>query len=132
MTSTFRAKAAVGTHATPELTFFADLTHVAARHIFRPNESQRRKMSTSLEDVWGTPQYFAPELIDGAYGSQVDMWALGAMLYGARRQSFHSMRLFSGGGGGAGWVVQYRHTINIVANNPNLVPRVAAWGHRAA
>lgn len=52
-----------------------------SKHAFHPNESQRRKGSSTLSDVWGTPQYFAPELIKGAYSSQVDMWALGAMLY---------------------------------------------------
>merc|ERR1712070_945478 len=29
----------------------------------------------------GTPQYFAPELLQGRYGTQVDVWALGCMLY---------------------------------------------------
>eukprot|EP00322_Chrysochromulina_rotalis_P022885 CAMPEP_0115855400 /NCGR_PEP_ID=MMETSP0287-20121206/14522_1 /TAXON_ID=412157 /ORGANISM="Chrysochromulina rotalis, Strain UIO044" /LENGTH=634 /DNA_ID=CAMNT_0003309551 /DNA_START=68 /DNA_END=1972 /DNA_ORIENTATION=- len=34
-----------------------------------------------LSDKWGTPQYFAPEMLQKAYGPQVDMWALGVVLF---------------------------------------------------
>ena len=48
---------------------------------FDPAASQKRRKSGALTDLWGTPHYFAPELIDEAYGSQVDMWALGCILW---------------------------------------------------
>ena len=31
--------------------------------------------------MWGTTEYFAPELIDQAYGPQADLWALGCILF---------------------------------------------------
>jgi serine/threonine protein kinase len=31
--------------------------------------------------MWGTKEYFAPELIDGAYGPQADMWSIGCIMY---------------------------------------------------
>lgn len=31
--------------------------------------------------MWGTKEYFAPEVIDQAYGPQADVWALGCVLY---------------------------------------------------
>ena len=31
--------------------------------------------------MWGTKEYFAPELIDQAYGPQADLWALGCILF---------------------------------------------------
>lgn len=34
-----------------------------------------------LSDKWGTPQYFAPEMLWKAYGPQVDLWALGVVLF---------------------------------------------------
>jgi hypothetical protein len=34
-----------------------------------------------LSDRWGTPQYFAPEMLWKAYGPQVDLWALGVVLF---------------------------------------------------
>jgi serine/threonine protein kinase len=34
-----------------------------------------------LSDKWGTPQYFAPEMLQKAYGPQVDLWSLGVVLF---------------------------------------------------
>ena len=34
-----------------------------------------------LHEPWGTAEYEAPELLNGAYGPQADMWAVGCMLY---------------------------------------------------
>lgn len=31
--------------------------------------------------MWGTKEYFAPEVVDMAYGPQADVWALGCVLY---------------------------------------------------
>jgi serine/threonine protein kinase len=31
--------------------------------------------------MWGTAEYFAPEVIHQAYGPQADVWALGCVLY---------------------------------------------------
>ena len=48
---------------------------------YDPDESSKRKEYTGLVDMWGTKEYFAPELIDCKYGPQVDMWSLGCVLY---------------------------------------------------
>jgi len=34
-----------------------------------------------LTDKWGTPQYFAPEMLQKAYGPQVDLWSVGVVLF---------------------------------------------------
>mmetsp|Transcript_43812 Transcript_43812/g.121269 ORF Transcript_43812/g.121269 Transcript_43812/m.121269 type:complete len:374 (-) Transcript_43812:433-1554(-) len=39
------------------------------------------KAYNKLSDRWGTPQYFAPEMLRKAYGPQVDIWALGVVLF---------------------------------------------------
>ena len=39
------------------------------------------KRYKGLHDKWGTPQYFAPEMLWKAYGPQVDLWALGVVLF---------------------------------------------------
>jgi serine/threonine protein kinase len=39
------------------------------------------KQCNILTDVWGTREYFAPELIDRHYGFQVDIWSCGCILY---------------------------------------------------
>jgi len=31
--------------------------------------------------MWGTKEYFAPEVIEMGYGPQADVWALGCVLY---------------------------------------------------
>lgn len=31
--------------------------------------------------MWGTKEYFAPELVEQAYGPQADVWACGCILY---------------------------------------------------
>lgn len=45
------------------------------------NESSKRKKFKGLNEMWGTKEYFAPELIEGAYGPQADMWSMGCILY---------------------------------------------------
>lgn len=44
-------------------------------------ESSKRKKYKGLTEMWGTKEYFAPELIEGAYGPQADMWSMGCILY---------------------------------------------------
>jgi serine/threonine protein kinase len=44
-------------------------------------ESGKRKTYKLLQDMWGTKEYFAPEVINEAYGPQADMWALGCVLF---------------------------------------------------
>lgn len=39
------------------------------------------KSSRSLKEMWGTTEYFAPEVYKRAYGPQADVWALGCILY---------------------------------------------------
>lgn len=39
------------------------------------------KKDTRLNELWGTKQYFAPEMYLHKYGRQVDIWALGCLLY---------------------------------------------------
>ena len=39
------------------------------------------KAYDKLDDRWGTPQYFAPEMLKKRYGPQVDVWALGVVLF---------------------------------------------------
>jgi len=48
---------------------------------YDPGESSKRKKFHGLEDMWGTKEYFAPELIQKAYGPQADVWAVGCLLY---------------------------------------------------
>jgi len=48
---------------------------------YDPEESGKRKNYTALRDMWGTKEYFAPEVINQAYGPQADVWALGCVLY---------------------------------------------------
>lgn len=48
---------------------------------YDPNESSKRKQYVGLKDMWGTKEYFAPEVIDMTYGPQADVWALGCILY---------------------------------------------------
>mmetsp|Transcript_26360 Transcript_26360/g.44493 ORF Transcript_26360/g.44493 Transcript_26360/m.44493 type:complete len:344 (-) Transcript_26360:111-1142(-) len=43
--------------------------------------SAKRKRYTHLTEMWGTVEYFAPEVINQAYGPQADVWALGCVLY---------------------------------------------------
>ncbi|CAE7423175.1 CPK25, partial [Symbiodinium microadriaticum] len=43
--------------------------------------SVKRKRYSACRELWGTKEYFAPELIRRAYGPQVDMWSLGCIAY---------------------------------------------------
>mmetsp|Transcript_63722 Transcript_63722/g.132684 ORF Transcript_63722/g.132684 Transcript_63722/m.132684 type:complete len:393 (-) Transcript_63722:18-1196(-) len=44
-------------------------------------ESSKRKNYRELKDMWGTKEYFAPEVVDMSYGPQADVWALGCVLF---------------------------------------------------
>jgi len=44
-------------------------------------ESSKRKSYKELKDMWGTKEYFAPEVVDMAYGPQADVWAVGCVLF---------------------------------------------------
>jgi len=48
---------------------------------YDPEESGKRKRYDALKDMWGTKEYFAPEVINQAYGPQADVWALGCVLF---------------------------------------------------
>ena len=48
---------------------------------YHTGRSSRRKLYTGLHEPWGTAEYEAPELLNGAYGPQADIWAVGCMLY---------------------------------------------------
>lgn len=56
------------------------LVHMNTRGYDR-SQSSKRKEFTGLKECWGTPTYYAPEVIDCAYGPQADMWSLGVILY---------------------------------------------------
>lgn len=46
-----------------------------------PQTSKKMKKYKKLKEVWGTKAYFAPEIYKKAYGSQIDVWSLGCVLY---------------------------------------------------
>jgi protein serine kinase H len=48
---------------------------------FDAQESVKRKRYNLLRDMWGTKEYFAPELITRSYGPQVDLWSVGCIVY---------------------------------------------------
>ena len=48
---------------------------------FDAEEGPKRKKYKALTDMWGTKEYFAPELIKRAYGPQADLWAVGCICY---------------------------------------------------
>lgn len=50
-------------------------------HGYDVNHSCKRKKYDKCEDMWGTREYFAPELISGAYGPQADLWSMGCIIY---------------------------------------------------
>lgn len=45
------------------------------------NSSQLAKCDSRLSDMWGTTEYFAPEVYERRYGRQADVWALGCILF---------------------------------------------------
>jgi len=48
---------------------------------YDPDESKKRKSYRELHEMWGTREYFAPEIINQAYGPQADVWAVGCILF---------------------------------------------------
>ncbi len=48
---------------------------------YDPHDSTKRKKYSLCKEIWGTREYFAPELINEAYGPQVDIWSLGCLLF---------------------------------------------------
>lgn len=48
---------------------------------YDPEESTKRKAFKGLKEIWGTKEYFAPEVIDANYGPQADVWACACILY---------------------------------------------------
>lgn len=48
---------------------------------FDKEEGLNRKRYKELRDMWGTKEYFAPELIQRAYGPQADLWSIGCIVY---------------------------------------------------
>eukprot|EP01034_Spumella_vulgaris_P028993 gene28993-35960_t len=48
---------------------------------YHAGESGKRKRYRELDEMWGTKEFFAPEVISQAYGPQADVWALGCVLF---------------------------------------------------
>ena len=48
---------------------------------YHEEESFKRKQFSSLTEMWGTKEMFAPDLIDQAYGPPADIWSVGCILY---------------------------------------------------
>ena len=60
----------------------ADFGLSALTSVKRTSENSKKvKSMKSLKEMWGTTEYFAPEVYERAYGSQADIWALGCILY---------------------------------------------------
>lgn len=51
------------------------------REGYDSEDSVKRKKYNKLTDMWGTKEYFAPELIGRAYGPQADMWSMGCVVF---------------------------------------------------
>lgn len=88
--------------STVERNFFARLSTAPAKHDFSPNPCPRllkKQISLQIGDfglaaqlesdlekrrtICGTPNYIAPEILDGKNGHsyEVDIWSLGVILY---------------------------------------------------
>ena len=57
------------------------LSAVIPRAALDWGDKEAAKAYKGLAEKWGTPQYFAPEMLWKAYGPQVDLWALGVVLF---------------------------------------------------
>lgn len=48
----------------------------------KPSENAKEnKKFNQLKEMWGTTEYFAPEVYNRAYGYQADTWSLGCLLF---------------------------------------------------
>lgn len=52
---------------------------VSAWSMFSASTASKR--DKRLSEMWGTTEYFAPEVYDRRYGRQADVWALGCILF---------------------------------------------------
>eukprot|EP01032_Pedospumella_encystans_P010230 gene10230-11974_t len=59
------------------------LSAVVGLNTNKDSMKMEREMKSfrKLKDMWGTKEYFAPEVYKKAYGPQVDVWSLGCVLY---------------------------------------------------
>mmetsp|Transcript_68558 Transcript_68558/g.113932 ORF Transcript_68558/g.113932 Transcript_68558/m.113932 type:complete len:697 (+) Transcript_68558:79-2169(+) len=57
------------------------LSAILPKGEYEPADTDSMKGYNKLTDRWGTPHYFAPEMIRKRYGPQVDLWALGVVLF---------------------------------------------------
>jgi serine/threonine protein kinase len=59
------------------------LSAVIGINTYQDSAKMNKQMKSfhKLNDMWGTREYFAPEVYKKAYGPQVDVWSLGCVLY---------------------------------------------------
>lgn len=51
------------------------------KKLFFNNIKTLNKKDKQLKELWGTTEYLAPEIYNKKYGRQIDIWALGCILY---------------------------------------------------
>lgn len=64
-----------------KLTDFGLSAHLPIKRVGEKKQLKKLKKYNKLKELWGTTEYFAPEMYEKAYGFQVDIWALGCLLY---------------------------------------------------
>jgi serine/threonine protein kinase len=55
------------------------LSALSAKHSNSGRKASKR--AKHLQEMWGTEEYFAPEVYQKAYGAQADVWSLGCVLF---------------------------------------------------